>query len=113
MSYLALARSVPTEDERNEMDEKSPAGGRAEHRDHAALTFAPFLRVGEPITATTPPAGWDGTLCGDCQWPDLCRVLGPRGPHLPVGPCPAWPADATGETPRSSYVPVSGRITGR
>jgi hypothetical protein len=44
-----------------------------------------------PVAATRPPAGWRGVLCDGCQWPELCRMLGPRGPHLPGGPCAAWP----------------------
>ena len=47
-----------------------------------------------PVTASTPPAGWDGALCDECEWQEFCHVLGPRGPHLPGGPCAAWPADA-------------------
>src|SRR3712207_2900911 len=43
------------------------------------------------VEPSVPPAGWDGTLCAECHWPALCGVLGPRGPHLPGGPCPAWP----------------------
>jgi hypothetical protein len=42
-----------------------------------------------PVEATIPPPGWDGTICPGCQWPALCRVLGPRGANLPGGPCPA------------------------
>jgi hypothetical protein len=44
-----------------------------------------------PVAATRPPAGWRGVLCDGCRWPKLCGVLGPRGPHLPGGPCTAWP----------------------
>ena len=51
------------------------------------------LPVSQPITATTPPPGWNGQLCSECQWPGLCKVLGPRGPHLPNGPCPAYPIE--------------------
>jgi len=50
-----------------------------------------LLYKGQPVTATTPPAGWDGARCPGCRWPALCALLGPRGPHLVEGPCPAWP----------------------
>ncbi len=50
-----------------------------------------------PVPASAPPAGWDGTLCPGCRWPTLCVVLGPRGPHLPGGPCSAWPAETAME----------------
>jgi hypothetical protein len=49
----------------------------------------------QPIAACPPPEGWEGTLCDGCRWPAMCRVLGPRGPHLPDGPCPAWSQDRT------------------
>jgi hypothetical protein len=54
------------------------------------------LRNREPVTATRPPAGWDGRLCPGCPWPGLCRILGPRPPHAIHGPCPAWPAHTSG-----------------
>ena len=50
-----------------------------------------------PVTASTPPAGWDGGLCDGCPWPLLCGVLGPRGPHLPGGSCAAWPSETATE----------------
>jgi hypothetical protein len=50
-----------------------------------------------PIEASAPPTGWDGQRCAACSWPALCNVLGPRGPHLPGGPCAAWPAETAVE----------------
>jgi hypothetical protein len=60
--------------------------------DHKPALVA-LLRKRAPVEATRPPAGWDGSLCAGCRWPALCRVLGPRGPHLAGGPCAAWPDD--------------------
>jgi len=43
------------------------------------------------VEASVPPAGWNGTLCEGCICPRFCRLLGPRGPNSPAGPCAAWP----------------------
>lgn len=29
------------------------------------------------VEASTPPAGWDGSLPDGCRWPQLCQTLGP------------------------------------
>jgi hypothetical protein len=50
-----------------------------------------------PVIASLPPAGWDGALCDGCPWSEFCRVLGPRAPHLPGGPCAAWPIESATE----------------
>lgn len=71
-------RNSGTDYERNELHEKSP-------------------RTAELVVmATVPPSGWNGALCAGCRWPALCRVLGPRGPHLPGGPCSTWPRSVGG-----------------
>jgi hypothetical protein len=43
--------------------------------------------LGGPVTATVPPAGWDGALPAVCGWPYLCRSLGPCARHVRGGPC--------------------------
>jgi len=55
-----------------------------------------LLRKRAPVEATHSPAGWDDQICTGCRWPVLCGVLGPRGPHLAGGPCPAYPVETTG-----------------
>lgn len=60
-------------------------------REHKQALVACLLNR-EPVEATTPPVGWDCTTCPGCNWPALCTVLGPRGPHMAGGPCPSWPA---------------------
>ena len=87
----------------------SLAGGDLRFQTRPGVSIAPYreriaahkpalvvlLRRG-PVEATQPPAGWDGSPCAGCRWERFCRALGPRGPHLVNGPCPAWPASATG-----------------
>jgi hypothetical protein len=62
----------------------------------------------ESIEATRPPAGWDGQVCPGCQWPKFCSVLGPRGPHLPGGPCPAWPAEVVAHVDAGDDPSIAG-----
>jgi hypothetical protein len=62
----------------------------------AAHRPALLATLGGMIPATKPPPEWDGFICAGCQWSALCTVLGPRGPHLVDGPCPAWPTEAEG-----------------
>ena len=45
------------------------------------------LRARQPVIATVPPAGWDGTLPTACGWTQLCQTLGPCSRHLRGGPC--------------------------
>ncbi len=84
------------------------AGGDLRFQTRSGVRIAPYreritaskpallalLRSRDPVAATRPPAGWNGSRCPGCRWPALCGVLGPRGPHLVNGPCAAWPADA-------------------
>lgn len=56
-------------------------------------TILTALRKRETVTATVPPADWDGTLPAACGWPHLCRTLGPC-PRYPHAPC-----RLDGETP--------------
>jgi hypothetical protein len=120
MSYLAIARSVVTGYERNEFHERSqPLGAisaialdaadeRNEFHERSPIPEVASMHVAPPsprdvlvprgpVTASVPPAGWDGRLCRACPWPAFCGVLGPRGPHLPGGPCAAWPIGTGGE----------------
>lgn len=86
-----------------------PAEGIATMRDYLGIvrdTYSPdpdrvisVKSVESPfrgaVAATVPPPGWNGATCEGCRWPHLCRVLGPRAPNLPHGPCPAHPAAIT------------------
>lgn len=47
-------------------------------------------------------------ICDACHWPDLCRVLGPRAPQLPGGPCAAWPADAVAHDSNQDEPAIAG-----
>src|SRR4051812_6254894 len=96
MNYLEIARRALAADEKDERDEigleppvpssedKMLAAGNAE-----ALVWRTVYQG--PVESTLPPPNWDGTLCPGCRWPTLCRVLGPRCPSLPGGPCPGQP----------------------
>src|SRR5215204_1186784 len=101
MSYLAIARSVVTgyernelhersqplgttsaiapegADDRNELHERSPTPELASmHVPHPSPRDVPVPRQvfhdPGPVTASVPPAGWDGLLCRECPWPAFC-----------------------------------------
>ena len=78
--------------------EVRPGADLAPFRDHI-LAHKPALvaALRGPVEATEPPAGWQGATCDGCRWERFCSVLGPRGPHLDGGPCPAWPAAEGGQ----------------
>jgi hypothetical protein len=105
--YLSLARSdVDTNEEAeksanagrstaviayeiNEENEKCPSAvSRAEV---VALGLSPdliWMRVSrEEVAASTPPAGWNGTLPDNCAWRTLCEMLGPCPRHQADGLC--------------------------
>jgi hypothetical protein len=100
MNYLEIARHTLAEYEKDERDEKGserPLPSPAEATP-AATGIAQVVRRHldqAPVEATVPPPDWDGTICPECHWPALCRVLGPRDATLPNGPCPAHPSAAT------------------
>lgn len=86
------------------------AGLDLRYRTKSGVSIAPFsdrmqehkpalvavLAKGQPVPATQPPAGWNGTVCAGCRWERFCRVLGPRSSKMTDGPCPAWPVDDGG-----------------
>jgi hypothetical protein len=84
IDYLALERSVSglPESEISEKSEITPEpedlatkADRAEAETVVTLVWREVDRG--PVTASAPPAGWDGALPATCGWPDLCHVLGP------------------------------------
>ena len=106
MRYLDIARSVVTDHEsnernektpipaplltsaedrtryeRNEIDEKSPASDAGT----AALGLDPSLHwvhvYTGPVEVSVPPDSWDGAVPPDCGVPAACRSLGPC-PHV-------------------------------
>ena len=65
----------------------------------------------DSIEASVPPPDWDGRLCIGCQWPEFCRVLGPRGPQLPGGPCPTYPTEAVGHDNSQHELSIAAVLT--